>query len=229
MSDVKAFAPTNRSNLKKGVAQHIRDLILAGELRPGVRLDQNALADSLGVSRVPVREALITLETEGLVTSISRRGSFVSALEPVDIVDHYEMYGRLSGMAAARVSQSERRTEVLAQLDDLSARMRATSAPEDLDALNYRFHQVINHADSSQRLRAVLRSLANSMPTQFYGGQQASWCAEALDEHDFIVKCIRNGDGHAASAAMVKHFQNTGEQAVQRLRATGFWDEPDAL
>ena len=79
-----------RRNLAEDVSDHIRDGILTGRLRPGTRIDQDAIAQEFGVSRLPVREALIAWDQERLVRTIARRGAYVQRLERDDIADHYQ-------------------------------------------------------------------------------------------------------------------------------------------
>jgi DNA-binding GntR family transcriptional regulator len=214
-----------RQNLKQEAAKHIRDLIFSGEVRAGQRLDQDKLAKDLGVSRLPVREALITLEAEGMVNNIARRGSFVARLEPDDIIDHFRMYGLISGVAAARVAES-REAEVLGSMADIAQLMRETTIPSEHDRLNYRFHQAINRAGGSRRLISVLRILSDNMPSHFFESN-AEWefRDQAFAEHDEILAAMRAGDGAAAAAAVATHFAHTGEQAVRTLRSAGFWDD----
>jgi DNA-binding GntR family transcriptional regulator len=216
-----------RGNLKQEVAQHVRDLILSGELRPGVRLDQDAIANDLGVSRLPVREALITLETEGLVEAIARRGVYVAQLERDDIRDHYAMYGQLSGIAAGRVARVGDNS-LLAQLEDIQRQMRATEDAHEHDRLNYAFHQAINRAGASRRLRSVLRLLSQNMPSAFFAQPvEWEWKERALTEHDEIIAALRAGDEAAAGACLASHFRTTGDQAVHVLERQGFWDHDD--
>ncbi|MFC6019927.1 GntR family transcriptional regulator [Plantactinospora solaniradicis] len=233
-NDVPSPLPA-RSNLKDEVARHLRDLILSGVLRPGERLDQDGIAAELRTSRLPVREALITLQVEGLVENIARRGSFVARLEPQDISDHYEMYGLLSGLAAGRAAESPDSRRLVDQLAGICDEMRAATDPRERDRLNFAFHQAINKAGSSGRLRAVLRMLSNSMPTYFFAHASGSpdpdrareWEAAALDEHDLIVAALRTRDSRAASEATANHFRRTGRQAVERLWAAGLWPDTD--
>lgn len=213
-----------RGNLKQEVAQHVRDLILSGELRPGHRIDQDAIAEELGVSRLPVREALITLETEGLVEGIARRGMYVAQLERDDIRDHYEMYGMLSGIAASRLAGSPD-PDVLEQLEGVQREMRATEDPHEHDRLNFDFHQLINRAGASRRLRSVLRMLSQNMPSAFFAQPvEWEWKERAIAEHDEIISALHAGDATAAFDKLTGHFRHTGEQAVRVLERQGFWD-----
>jgi DNA-binding GntR family transcriptional regulator len=113
--------------------------------------------------------------------------------------------------------------------------MPVAADPRERDRLNFAFHQAINKAGSSGRLRAVLRMLSYSMPTYFFaqdsGSQHADrareWEAAALDEHDLIVAALRTRDSRAASEATANHFRRTGGQAVERLWAAGLWTDTD--
>jgi len=218
-----------RENLKNEVAKRIRDDILAGALTPGSRIDQEAVAESLGVSRLPVREALIMLEVEGLVDNLARRGSFVAAVSEEDIRDHFAMFGLLAGLAAERAASvlTERELEALRANTE---QMEQTTDPRELDQLNYEFHRMINSSGGSRRLKAVLRLLANNMPSHFFEFQDEAWRARAIAEHWGIYKALEAGDGLRAGAAFADHFRSSGDQAVNALAASGFWDEaPDPL
>jgi len=218
--------PARRQSLKQVAAHYIRDLIFSGELHAGERIDQDKIAEALDVSRLPIREALITLESEGMVKMRARRGAFVASLEPEDILDHFLMYGLLNGLAAQRIAESDR-AGVVDQLADLSQQMRDTNEPGEHDRLNFEFHRVINRAGGSRRLVSVLRILSNSMPSHFFeSNSEWGFRDQTFDEHDDIVDLIRKGDGPGAAAALTKHFEHTGEQAVRTLQSVGFWSTP---
>jgi DNA-binding GntR family transcriptional regulator len=224
MTDVDPTrARRRRLSLKQEAANYIRDLIFSGGVRAGERLDQDGIAAALDVSRLPIREALITLEAEGMVTNVVRRGAFVAALEPEDILDHFRMYGLLSGIAAERVAQQQP-AGVVQQLTDLMQEMRASSEPAQHDELNFRFHQTINRAGGSRRLISVLRILANNMPSNFFASStEWEFREQTFAEHEQIVTHIRLGEGKAAAEGLAEHFVHTGEQAVRHLEAVGFW------
>src|ERR1700684_2786929 len=105
------------------IASHVRSLIFEGELRPGMRVPQDAIAQDLGVSRIPVREALIVLEREGWVTNEMHRGAFINALDEPTVHDHYELFGLIYGFAAKRAAS--RRS---AELPDHLAELQITFA-----------------------------------------------------------------------------------------------------
>lgn len=216
---------SHRQSLKQVAEHYIRDLIFSGKLHAGSRIDQDKIAEALDVSRLPIREALITLESEGMVKVKARRGAFVARLEPEDILDHFLMYGLLNGLAAQRIPDAQR-GEVAEQLAKLSQQMRDTNDSREHDRLNFEFHRVINRAGGSRRLISVLRILSNSMPSQFFeSNSEWGFRDRTFDEHDEIVELIRKGDGTGAAAALTGHFEHTGQQAVRTLESVGFWNE----
>ena len=87
------------------VAVHIRSMIFNGELRQGDRMRQDEIAQRLGVSRIPVREAIIALDREGWLTITPHRGAFVHGLDEDALRDHYELLGLVYGLAARRATE----------------------------------------------------------------------------------------------------------------------------
>src|ERR1700735_3873968 len=110
------------------IASHVRSLIFEGVLRPGMRVPQDAIAQDLGVSRIPLREALIVLEREGWVTNEMHRGAFINALDEQAVHDHYELYGLIFGFAAQR-ALSRRTPDLPKRLADIQEEFaKATTA-----------------------------------------------------------------------------------------------------
>src|ERR1700737_4782428 len=110
-------------------ALYIRRLIFDGELRPGARVPQDEIAQTLGISRIPVREALIALERAGWVTIELHRGAFVSVLDEQAVRDHYELYGIVYGFAARRAI-ARGTTGVGPALLEIAASLQETDDPK---------------------------------------------------------------------------------------------------
>ena len=204
-----------RRNLSDHVAEHLRQLIFGGLLAPGAHVPQDEVADELGVSRIPIREALIALEAEGLVGLEPHRGAFVQPIGRQDVEDHYQMYGLIHGIAAAR-SAASIDEEGLAELQALNDEMRVV-APERLSELNWQFHRIINHLGGSRRLRAVLRTLARNIPANFFEDVRGSG-EIAVQGHQLIIDALRRGDGDDAARACHAHLQEEGLLVVQMMR-----------
>lgn len=219
-----AAVPARRSNLKADIADYLREQIFLGRLRPNTRLDQDALAERLGVSKLPVREALITLETEGLVVASPRRSTYVAPLTEGDIRDQFRIFGAVSALVAEEAATVLTSGEIDA-LDATVAGMRAGGDFEKMRRLNDDFHRGINRA-GSRRMQSVLRQLAMTMPTRFYEFTQ-DWEESAHAEHQEIVDSLRSRDAAQAAARTQSHFQRNGELAVQILRRKGFWEQPE--
>ena len=215
-----------RRNLAGDVADHLRDSILTGRLRPGQRIDQDALAAELGVSRLPVREALITLDQEGLIQTVPRRGSYVQRLQPDDITDHYEIFGHVSGLAAARAA-TRIGADQLAALRGVHEQMGTSTDAAAQERLNFEFHRIINAAGASRRLTSVLRLLSRSLPMHYYEFVPG-WSAAAQAEHGKILRALQRGDAEAARKAMERHLADSAQHAVDVLQRLDFFaEDPD--
>jgi DNA-binding GntR family transcriptional regulator len=225
MSQENSTVARLRPNLKDEAATYLRDEILAGRLKPGDRIDQDRVAADLGISRLPVREALITLSGEGMVEMLPRRGAFVAHLTPDDVLDQYLIFGSLCGLAAARAASTITDAQ-LSDLDELLGRMDAVEDAEELEQLNYRFHQIINRAGGSRRLTRVISTIAKGMPTHFYEFTQ-DWGNRARLEHKAILQALRARDAVKAEAAVEAHLRSGGHQAVKMLESSGFWGDRD--
>lgn len=210
-----------RGGLAPEVATYVRDLILTGALQPGVKINQDAVGDAVGVSRSPVREALVVLGQEGLVDVTPRRGAFVARLTPEDIIDHYELYGIVSGRAAA-IAADALKAEDLEALEAIHARFRV-GTDEDLSVLNDDFHRIINTV-APRRTRWLLRHLVRSVPTAYYEFADG-WDAHAVEDHRRILDALLDHDAEAARLGMEAHLHDSGVAAVESLTVRGFWED----
>ncbi|ALJ19289.1 GntR family transcriptional regulator [Microbacterium sp. No. 7] len=210
-----------RRTYKAEAAAHLRSQILSGALPPGSRIDQDAVSDALGISKLPVREALIQLESEGLIVNVAHRGAFVGLTSPEDILDSFEVYGLASGLAASRAV--DRITpEQLARLESICDQMDASHDMAELQELNRQFHRLVSQVGGSGRLRAILRYLTSSLPANFYEFAP-HWRETANREHREIFEAIRDRDKERADHAMAQHTWHGGEHAVEVLKQRGFW------
>ena len=208
----------------------LRDLILSGALRPGERISELQAVETTGVSRTPVRMALVRLEEEGLLEAIPSGGSMVKAFSERDILDSIELRGTLEGLAArlaaergASVRELEPLRECLAQIDELIA-----EDPISIEAfsayvtLNARFHALLAELSrSAPVIRQVDRAsaLPFASPSGFVMVQSALPEAHqilliAQDHHRVVVDAIENREGARAEAVMREHAR----LAVRNLR-----------
>jgi len=217
-------ATLTRRPLRDDAATYIREQIFGGRLRPSTRIDQEALAAELGVSRLPVRESLIQLASEGLVDGIVRRGAFVAELTRGDIEDHYRIFGSLEAIAATRAAENIT-AEQLDQLQEILDQMEKLDDEglELAESLHFEFHRVINRAGGSRRLNAALRAAASGIPGKIFQDQRGR-SAAALAEHQQILTCLRDRDARGAEDAIRKHIDVGAYTVIATMEASGFWD-----
>jgi DNA-binding GntR family transcriptional regulator len=178
-------------------AVYIRQLIFDGQLREGMRLPQDDVAKAVGVSRIPIREAIIALEREGWVTTKLHRGAVVNAFDEQIIRDHYELFGILYGLAARRAAQRHD-PETVDQLARLAKDIAGTDDDLRIEELAVAFHRTIVEAAHSPRINAVLREMSALVPGPFF-----ELVPEAIEPErrglKAIVRAIGNGDGEKAA------------------------------
>ena len=218
-----------RPNLRDVAADYIRTGIFAGDLKPGEKVDQERVATELGMSKLPVREAVLILEQEGIIDGIARRGAFVAMLRPEDFLDHYRMFAHLTGMAAeraaARISDAE--LDVMKQLLARMEKWTEANREHDDERLNFRFHRIINRAGGSRRLNVVLKSLAAGMPEELYH-RTRGWTPAAQKEHREILEALAARDPERARVAAVRHVETGGEEVISSLSTHGFWGNSES-
>lgn len=212
-----------RGGLADEIAAYVRSLVLTGALKPGHKIDQEAIAAALDVSRSPIREALVVLGQEGLLDVTPRRGAFVADLTREDIIDHYELFGLVSG----RVAEMAATSFADADLEELkSIQERFSKAPvSERSKFNHEFHRLINSV-APRRTRWLLSLLERSVPDNFYDFVDG-WDVTAVRGHDEIVAAIVARDGSAARVAMEQHLHDSGVAAADSLLARGFWEESE--
>lgn len=218
--------PLTRRNVSEEVSQYLRQLIFGGLLRPNQRVPQDEIASKLGVSRLPVREALINLQNEGLVYALARRGTFVAPIEDIDVQDHYEVYGLAHGLAAARTARiaDEAAIQELRRIHQAMLGARTAAA---FDELNWQFHRTINVTGGSHRLKAVLATLVRSLPRNFFESVQGATDI-AIAGHGEILSAIERGDAEGAALACHRHLRREGEVIVLSMVEDNFWDNERA-
>lgn len=198
----------------------LRDLILNGDLAPGERVSELPLVERLGVSRTPVRLALVRLEHEGLLEALRGGGYVVKAFGYDEIVDAIELRGVLEGTAARLASERlGRRSELDALrtcLRQLDAVVHPSSGAEGFTsyvALNERFHRLLLALAKSAALeRAVdhATALPFASPSAFFFAQSElprsrEMLIVAQDQHRTIVEAIENREGARAEALAREH------------------------
>lgn len=159
--------PRPGETIADAVARFVRTEIFEGRLTAGQRLPQDDIAESVGVSRIPVREAIIALEREGWVRVERHRGAFINALDEQAVIDRFALYGRFYGFAARRALErmtvEERQT-----LRDLALDLAGPAGAKPFERANTAYMSTLVHYARSARLRGVLRSTAQIVPGNFF-------------------------------------------------------------
>jgi DNA-binding GntR family transcriptional regulator len=212
----------NHPSLKDTAAAYLREQILTGRLRPGTKVDQDEISEALGMSRVPVREALIELAQESLIDAVPRRGAFVAQLDRADIIDHYRIFGLIAGLAGSRAATSLS-DEQLVELRRMHESFIAATDPEDKAYWNHEFHKTINLAGGSRRLASVLRLLSRSLPVRYFEFVP-HWAEISARHHARILSALEAHDAHEAQRLMEHHVAESGDLAVDILQEMGYWD-----
>jgi DNA-binding GntR family transcriptional regulator len=201
-----------RTSSAEHIALHIRTLIFDGVLRPGMRIPQDAIAEDLGVSRIPVREALIVLENEGWVTIEMHRGAFINALDKRAVHDHYELYGLIYGFAAQR-ALARAGDELPKALAEIQRSFADATEPDDQQQLSIAFHGAIVRAAASPRINVALRAMSTLVPGDFF-----EMVPSAVDVERrglaAIVRAMQKGDGERASAEYAKMMRQVGNKVT---------------
>jgi DNA-binding GntR family transcriptional regulator len=140
---------------KDQVVAHVVDLILTGRLRGGHRIDRNAIAEALGISRVPIQEAMVQLEHDGIISTRYHRGAFVERFDAATLREHHELYGVLNGIASSRAA-ADPSPALLSELDDVLKHMRKGKDRKAFHDCCQQFRDVVNDAHAGPRLRAAI-------------------------------------------------------------------------
>ncbi|HWD55654.1 MAG TPA: GntR family transcriptional regulator [Acidimicrobiales bacterium] len=197
-------------------AAYIRQLIFDGQLQEGMRLAQDDVAKAVGVSRIPIREAIIALEREGWVTTKLHRGTFVNAFDEHVIRDHYELFGLVYGLAARRAGQRSS-PEIVAHLTDLSKQIGETDDLVRIGELALAFHSAVVGAAHSPRITVVLRAMSALVPGPFFALVPRAVDSERKGVRA-IVRAIRDGDGDRAAREYSKMLNKQAELVVDLFR-----------
>jgi len=201
--------PADRASLSKVVAEQIRGQILSGKLRPGARLVEDKLSAELGVSRVPVREALLGLSVEGLVNLEPRRGASVVEISPETVQELVEVRALLEGLNA-RLAARRHDPAIVAELSDALRRGNAAAgsgSAEELAQLNAEFHDLLAVASRNAVLSGIMRSLRERTSLAFALNGQAR-ARQDWKEHAGVLAAVIDGDEELAELLATRHVQN---------------------
>jgi len=211
--------------LRAEVVDMIRDAIVTGQLKPGERLKESALARQMSVSRSPIREALRQLEQEGLIVSIPNQGSFVRSFDEDDVREIFTLRAALEDLACEIVLENGKLQP--SDLDRLEAyieqQKRAVEARdfERLTELDMEFHEFLCKKSGFERLLKMWRSLRTQIQVLFFQRFQAfDWVPETVDtDHSAILETLRQGDAEQFSQINKEINARVAEECAQMVRS----------
>lgn len=198
--------------------EKLRALIKDGVLKPGDRVIEATVAQQLGVSRTPVRDAIRRLEAEGLLDYEPRAGLVVAKLDKRGVAELYEMREVLEGTSARLFTRHASALEVQELVELVELERELLAKPEELGLHNLKFHRQIHRGAHNRFLERALRAV-NAVrwlvgPTQM---SDASRAAQALEEHAELVDAISKRDAERAEAVARRHLRSAQARRMKTL------------
>lgn len=221
---MKPFHASQHATLTVRVQQEIERRILSGEMPSGTRLAETTLADGLGVSRGPVREAIRGLAQTGLVEVITNRGAVVRTLTLEEIQSLYELRGAIFAMACAALARRRTDEDLGALAGNLAAMHTVCEAGDVTEyyRLNIAFHNEIMERSGNRRAHEMYASIVKEMHLfRRRGLGLVPNIAESLAEHEAIVGAIAAGDPDEARIAAIRHIEHGFGRFRETLREDG--------
>jgi DNA-binding GntR family transcriptional regulator len=218
------------TTLSQTISERLTGAIISGELSPGTKLDEKALAEQFDVSRTPIREALRQLAATRLVRFVPRRGFSVAEFDPHALDDMFEGASELEALCARLCAlragpMDRRRIEVLHQQ---AVQAIAKGDVKGYAALNEEFHNAIYAGTRNATLQTMVADLRQRLAPfrsrVFFTA--ANRMKSSLAEHDPIVRALLAHDGDEAANAMRSHATNSAMNALQYLRSMAPGAEP---
>ena len=208
---------SNYRTMQEIVTDTLRDAILNGKYPPGQRLVADELAKELGVSRMPVREALHRLEVVGLVTMVPHKGTVVSEVSEEEIIEIYHIRGVLDGLAT-RLAAPNLTPEDHARLNEILDQMDAAVKAKDNDrllAINRDFHEVIWQAAHAPRLQALLQNLYDaSQRFRNISLLLPGRIDQITQDHRLITQALAQNNVADAERSAIEHHEGTARRLL---------------
>jgi DNA-binding GntR family transcriptional regulator len=207
-------------SLTRLIAEELKQAISSGKLHPGEKLSEQSLTSSLGVSRVPLREALRNLEAEGYVTFLSNDQVIVSKPTVGEIEDYYSIASVLEGLAT-RLAVERARPEEIDRLRELHQHLRQAYKSQDAAAYfeeNSRFHRFIAELAGNERLYRMIDQMRQEMRrTRILALHLPRRLEYSMREHDQIMDAFLKKNPALAEATVIKHLDNHMNALKQAL------------
>lgn len=209
--------PIERRNLGSDVYRILRDRILRQELHAGEKLSDLRLSSELGVSRTPIREALLQLVQDGIVDAAPNRGFFVATISSRDVEEIFDLRAALETFALRKIAQTDHMADykhALAELEHVERLIHfAKTEQEREDAAeaflktDRGFHSWLVEQAGNSRLTSIVKSLWTQVAIyQQFGAELPGWLEIALEQHRAIIEHLLDGETQAAEQALTSHI-----------------------
>jgi DNA-binding GntR family transcriptional regulator len=210
--EVGEAEPLRRATLGERVANRIRDMIIEGRLDQGERINETALGRALGVSRTPLREALRTLASEGLIDLRPAQGALVSRPGPAEIRGMLEVLGELEGLAGRlaceRATDAEQAEALAVHREMMELYAQRDRMP--YYKLNQRFHSLVAAMAHNPTLTQMQGNIQSRLKrVRFVGSDDPEAWRAAAAEHEEMARALAARDGARMALAMKTHLANT--------------------
>ena len=219
MTDSAAAIPFTRSNLREQIQDVLLQRIVEGTYRPGERIVETRIAQELGVSQGPVREALRDLERLGCVVHEPGRGCSVRAFSAEELLEAFPVRAALEALAARLAAECITRDE-LAELERQLGRMRAAARradAHDQSQANASFHATVVRAARNETLERQWRMLEPYSRTYLTVSRPGIDLVHLSDRHEPVLEALRSGDPEVAAAAMHEHLMGAAALMIEEV------------
>lgn len=211
---------TSYKLVREQVYEALREAIITGVLRPGERILETKLAETANISRIPVREAIRKLESEGLVTLLPRRGIIVEGFTERDILELYRIRGALEELACS-IAAEQMDTAMVKKAEDILRRSEEELHRKDWERLSdchSQFNKWLGEASGSRHLKRLFRQYEEYVSIFRVINVTVARSREAIDEHREILDAIKEGNPEKAKLAAQRHSERAARKAIDNLR-----------
>ncbi|RLA96377.1 MAG: GntR family transcriptional regulator [Deltaproteobacteria bacterium] len=218
---VREISFEERMPLWERIYRRLRGAIQRGEFDPGTRLVEQRLAEELGVSRTPVREALYRLEREGLVTKVPHKGIVVREQDPEELKEVLELRGLLEGYAAA-LAAKKGDEELFDELEEILKRSEEALEKNDIDELvklNTQFHETLYRRCGNHKLLELIKDLRD----QFFRFRTSILRIKgmprvSIEDHYKMLELMRKGESQAVEKLVREHIGRGKERLLREIK-----------
>lgn len=207
--------------LSEDIADSIRAAIIKGEFKPGEKISEGDLSESMGISRTPLREAFRKLENEGFIEIIPRKGAVVTGIVPAEVNDLYEIKGTLEGLAA-RLAVANLKEKDIERLEKINKELKDLIDNNDLEAFyraHTRFHEGFVKLSGNRRLIQMIANLNDhfkrfGIVSLTFPGQYEN----AIKQHGEIIQAFKNRDEKVVEEKVRTNVMTGGRVLVKHLQ-----------